>query len=688
MNRLNLLIINLFLTFSSSLGFAAPKPQGTGNSQGIMNKLLAPGPLSEAHKDLEHANCLSCHAAGKGVPDKKCLDCHKDIRQSIEKPRSFHKLTNKPCLVCHSEHKGREYDSISVDKKSFDHSQTGFQLSPPHSKIECQECHKETRHGKALKPDATRYFGPTPNCLSCHKKDDPHQFTGKLQTTDCNQCHRDDSWKIGGIYDTVRPNRLPPPPRFNHNIETKYKIDGKHLTVACNDCHIKIDPASSAEDSPRRYSWPELNQKTCESCHKNPHIGKFPPTLIGKKCTDCHITSSWTKLPKLEKSFDHNNLTRFELSGRHTEIPCSDCHLRDGRDVYKFSNAYSGFCTNCHKNVHIDQFRPDYQTESCLTCHDTSKFSQLKPFNHDTQTHFRLTGDHLRIKNQCQQCHTPTTKLLTEKPRKFAGKYKFAHQDKGYCTECHTNVHLGQFHQKFSDQACSQCHTTDTFLTRLPFDHNSTDYPVVGKHSGLKCQECHKPTLSRYSAAPNRTKGQYLFSDLTAKNCATCHKDPHNGKLGGRCVNCHSEHHGWSSIDDFHKNYLLVGVHNLLSCEQCHGHDNHRRLTGTSERCIFCHKKDDNHNSALPDCAQCHTQQTWQMVTFSHSMTQFPLTGAHRGATCNSCHKRGVYEGTPYDCHSCHAKDALSVTTPNHALPGFEDCGNCHNPFSFKSGRR
>ncbi len=409
------------LSLFSQAAFSASNQPPTKNSQGILNKLLAPGPLSEPHKDLEHASCLSCHAAGKGVPDKRCLDCHKDVRRSMEQPKSFHKLTNQPCLSCHSEHKGREYDSATVDEHSFDHSRTGFPLSKPHLKLECQECHQKRRQDKALRPSDIRYFGPTPNCTSCHKKDDPHQFTGKFQSTDCGQCHRDDKWKIAGIYDSLKPNKLPTPPRFYHNVETKYKVDGKHLTVGCNECHTKIDPSVTSEDAPRKYSWPDLDQKTCESCHKSPHIGKFPPTLISKKCTDCHITSSWTKLPQLEKGFDHSNLTRFELTGRHKEIACSACHLRDGRDVYKFQSAYSGFCVSCHKNIHTEQFRSDYQSESCLTCHDTVSFAKLKPFNHDTQTHFRLTGDHLRIKNQCNKCHTQTTKLLNEKPRKFAG---------------------------------------------------------------------------------------------------------------------------------------------------------------------------------------------------------------------------------------------------------------------------
>src|SRR4051812_12799246 len=45
-------------------------------SEGLLNKLLAPGQLIEGHKNLEHSRCLDCHEPRKGVPDSKCLKCH------------------------------------------------------------------------------------------------------------------------------------------------------------------------------------------------------------------------------------------------------------------------------------------------------------------------------------------------------------------------------------------------------------------------------------------------------------------------------------------------------------------------------------------------------------------------------------------------------------------------------------
>jgi hypothetical protein len=61
----------------------------SAESEGVLNRLLAPGPLIGGHKDLEKSDCLKCHDAGKGVPDSKCLDCHKDIKVFVEQKKRF-----------------------------------------------------------------------------------------------------------------------------------------------------------------------------------------------------------------------------------------------------------------------------------------------------------------------------------------------------------------------------------------------------------------------------------------------------------------------------------------------------------------------------------------------------------------------------------------------------------------------
>ena len=118
--------------------------------EGLLNKLLAPGPLIEGHKDLEHKDCLECHTAAAGVPNDKCLACHKEIKKSVDSGSSFHALHNKDCFKCHVDHKGRTFDSTKVDEKTFAHKDTGYELVGKHVEIKCSKCHIATRSKKPV----------------------------------------------------------------------------------------------------------------------------------------------------------------------------------------------------------------------------------------------------------------------------------------------------------------------------------------------------------------------------------------------------------------------------------------------------------------------------------------------------------------------------------------------------------
>ncbi|MEJ2572223.1 MAG: hypothetical protein P8164_01330, partial [Gammaproteobacteria bacterium] len=50
-------------------------------------------------------------------------------------------------------------------------------------------------------------------------------------------------------------------------------------------------------------------------------------------------------------------------------------------------------------------------------------------------------------------------------------------------------------------------------------------------------------------------------------------------------------------------------------------------------------------------------------INFDHFTTGFPLTGAHKGVDCESCHNRGVFKGTPTKCSGCHMTGTLAGAT-------------------------
>ena len=75
---------------------------------------------------------------------------------------------------------------------------------------------------------------------------------------------------------------------------------------------------------------------------------------------------------------------------------------------------------------------------------------------------------------------------------------------------------------------------------------------------------------------------------------------------------------------------------------------------------------------------------------YEQSHPNFTLDGAHLSTgkcnTCASCHKSGIFLGTPKNCVACHNGDPLRVTvgrSVNHIPTGVIECNSCHFTSSF-----
>jgi hypothetical protein len=115
------------------------------------------------------------------------------------------------------------------------------------------------------------------------------------------------------------------------------------------------------------------------------------------------------------------------------------------------------------------------------------------------------------------------------------------------CLDCHSEIralvrqHEG-YHGRVVDRAkgdmdCVRCHTEhygEDFriykweTSKEEFDHRQAGYPLVGRHAGLHCEQCHN--AKHVSQADRR---QIKVSDLNKTfeglhpACQTCHADPH-----------------------------------------------------------------------------------------------------------------------------------------------------------------
>jgi hypothetical protein len=113
-------------------------------------------------------------------------------------------------------------------------------------------------------------------------------------------------------------------------------------------------------------------------------------------------------------------------------------------------------------------------------------------------------------------------------------------------------------------------------------------------------------------------------------------------------------------------------------------------------QCVSCHQlaydqtTQPSHRQVAfgTDCVQCHTTTSWTAPFDHNGRTQFPLTGAHRSASCAQCHGDGVYAGKSTLCVGCHQTDYTNTNSPGHQAAGFPtDCAACHTTTTWQGAR-
>jgi hypothetical protein len=81
------------------------------------------------------------------------------------------------------------------------------------------------------------------------------------------------------------------------------------------------------------------------------------------------------------------------------------------------------------------------------------------------------------------------------------------------------------------------------------------------------------------------------------------------------------------------------------------------------------------------------------VASFDHSKTRFALTGAHRGAACEECHRstalsvgdrKVVFQGAPLACVGCHQDVHAGQFA---AMSEGRGCESCHDNISWKAGK-
>ncbi len=311
---------------------------------------------------------------------------------------------------------------------------------------------------------------------------------------------------------------------------------------------------------------------------------------------------------------------------------CFECHeeveerLREARGVHGAFRAPCGSCHPEHRGAEADLLGLDREA-----------------FAHD-QALFALRGVHVGL--DCEACH------LRDDPETGRKVFRTLGLAFARCTDCHRDPHPAGF---AGDRDCASCHDESSF-SRLraaapaeaageaaAFDHDrDTRFPLRGMHRSVDCAACHTPERREAARRSGSPPGRSVPRD-----CGGCHEDPHRGRLGDRCGDCHREQ-GFRLPEvafdhDRDTDFPLDALHGRLACSECHA-DAGFEAAGT--RCADCHElaagllegrvgatrgEPDPHAGRL-ECRDCHAEAMAEPTLSDYA------------AACTRCHPESYGE--------------------------------------------
>lgn len=576
------------------------------------------------------ANCFSCHTNNQFTGlNSNCVSCHLNNYNSTTNPDHAAASFGTECNVCHSIN--------SWSPAAFDHNQTQFPLTGRHTTVDCASCH------------TSGYTNTPSDCNACHNDNynattNPNHLSAGFPVT-CNDCHTTQAWQ---------------PAQFDHDNRFFPIYSGRHRNEwnACADCHT----------TPGNYAV-----FSCITCHEHnrndmdsEHQGVSGYIYSSEACLGCHPDG------REDGAFNHG-ISNFPLTGAHTSTDCADCH------VSGFTQAPSVSCSSCHAAVVNQVTNPNHQaagfTGECTECHTTDIW---KPANFDhTATGFALTGAHLN--KDCNSCH--------------ASGYASLQQT---CITCHQsdfNASVNPNHQSAGfNQQCENCHTSSVWKP-ANYDHTTTGFALTGAHANKDCNSCHSTGYA-----------------TTSSNCVNCHEQEYTATTNPnhaaasfpqQCETCHTSAAWTPATFEHDAQYFPIysGKHRneWNACSDCHTNGSNLAVFS----CITCHEHNQNSMNqehqgvsgyiyASAECFACHPDGSGEGA-FNHSLSAFPLSGAHSTVQCSSCHTSG-YANTSSVCYDCHTNAYNSAQNPNHQNAGIpQTCATCHTaaawiPSSFDHG--
>ena len=236
----------------------------------------------------------------------------------------------------------------------------------------------------------------------------------------------------------------------------------------------------------------------------------------------------------------------------------------------------------------------------CAACHLVDGWEKVR-FNHDP-TGFPLRGAHVDV--TCTGCHTKT----------------FETPVANTCSGCHRDRHGGEF-----GLHCEGCHDEKSWRPLFQADaHRRTNFPLVGKHALIPCNECHGNLRDRTFAR-------------AASRCDACHQadfmrtaatsvDHVANNYSRECQTCHNTYRFFPASVRAHDACFRIngGPHQAMRCFACHTSLTSATFTGACGNGTYI-------------CAECHSHSC------AHSDQQHKNVMGYQCAStkCYECHQLG-----------------------------------------------
>lgn len=561
-------------------------------------------PLEAAHTEVD---CDACHLPlGKrkkvfrGLPFKRCDDCHLDAHQG---------QVEGDCSVCHDLN-GFQPANFGDDA----HAKTEYALQGAHLAVACARCHVDATQTPTPSPALERYLKRSKRtylispqvldlkarrCLECHTDAHEGQLEHRVQAEGCEGCHNVQGWEKV---------------RLDHDKDTRYPLTGKHSEAACQKCHLAPTPKAAVVYRPL--------ETACADCHPDVHMGQLADAKGTTDCTRCHDTADF----KVLQGFSHE-ASRFPLRGKHEAVDCNKCHLEvqtKGGTLRKY-RALPVDCEGCHADYHKGAFRRFIvPTEGlavaatpvasagagCAECHGVEGWAPAQ-FDH-ARVGWQLQGRHAEAR--CGSCHGSDLSRPLSRD----------------CSACHQDPHRGDLGQR-----CESCHDqapsgsavgagegNRPWASRYDADaHLASTFPLAGAHAAIACEECHSDTFGRGFVR-------------AAGACLKCHADDYDSAaitsidhvqagFDQECQRCHVPSTFQGGRFEAHDAcfYLSAGPHAAITCSGCHDSLQGATVSGRCDtqtaRCTSCHEhsqdETDPEHREVPGyeykdqkCYECH----------------------------------------------------------------------------------